>query len=1383
MAIDDIYLLSTIRVTVATNFALRDLREAATKLLHRVTIERDNSEDGYQLDKNSLRNLMGPAIIWSQTCRSILIPFFEQGWKTAFKKNNRNIRVHKDLEWVSKLDDLIEEAEGGKKPSLWMVPFNGGSGFGKDIEPYFKYDSDTREKRLVAFLELSHDYKTAHFDEILEIVRLEKDMFQFLLETNKNRIVFRLKNISHVVDANGINPDSNSNQKSLRKDLEVLLTDEEFESQLMSVSKLMIFMHILSEFKDSSNDESISLSERLREEVERYHTAVSDHANVSRTKGLIRRIDSMKWGPNNFIRDDSVIEEAVTRLDDYGLLTLTGVGALGKTALAVKLLQKAALDDNFDRYVTMSTKVNSDQGELNPDTGGITRTNRKNSMFFSLLNAENKRISGSMSRLCRSIIKAVKSDWKYADEHVEDLMNEAIHVMEENSMLIVIDNFEDIEEPSDHLTETDSGRMLLSDVNREYKHFQEFFKLWSLAYKKSNKQDSLEQSKKRTQVIITTRGKGTYQQNHPMPVPPLTIEENFQLFEEKIQARFKDDLLEMTILTTIREKKEQIIAEFGNWELPKNKHHHVNLGYVHPPAYTIFAAAAIKELKGKYGIFEQIKEWNPNGKSAEFIRKYVTSKIFGGLNEIEIGVMGHLLTLGMDSSFDTTIIRQAVEEQKQEWDFEQANRFLRDFAQHRDFFTETNLSSYKWNRFYLREVRDHFQEKYPDRYYAPSGNDEEIRYESPEETVPEIRTEERGLLQRYLSHENLDVNLSTKPDRTFNSVIVEVLKEGTCLDERNAAQALIMLIGNTKLNASKDLINNLFPAKNPAYCLFDKFRNAKKLAPAGSGNAKQKNKMVEVNSGFIKANFKHVWKFFQNVLEGIVEILTESNEHNLIIRFYRILQSETESCYEKGLISKPLLLEFYNRALFHFNQISSSDYAIFEKDLFEDISGNILKEYLYQLAVLPRDISEDLTREQTEVEHYDRILVFVDRNIQLTGTQEQLLGPLYWLALRRVASETKGATLHDNHSLLAKIDEWFIYGARSVKATLTENVVRQKKESVLKNFEQLIWSIDELVKPSNRRFGGLTGKLVLHKYGDSISSNQTVKIPRGSPSDSAGYIGDEILNQLRGKRYPYRIGVINTSFIYLEPVIIDGQLVKDYSNLMELKTCNDRILKSHEKNRGTRITLWNEYKKTIPFYDVLPEFSSKKVKEQIEFYKSIISDSKIPFDHREIQGRFYVKPGVISSEDEKGVVVYPYEKRFDNSCLKLITNLRKQDQGLALPRNPKTLSKMINTFFACLGNTSQITYSQMEKHLEKEYGDKEHSYHLVYRAFKTTRVYDKNWRALPIPKGKFTEKSKTWSDIRGQIWYLSKIMIEKHGAPREFGDALFEYCTAVQASL
>ena len=1362
---------------MAANFALRDLREAATKLLHRVTIEREDSIVANELGELSLRNLMGPSMAWSHACRGILIEFFEYSWRKVFKANNRNIRSGSDEEWISDLEDLIEAENYTLRPSLWMSPFNGGG----EQWPQFAGNDVVRYQRLVKFFQLLCGEKVELYEETKSMMENNGDMFHFLLEYSERPVVFRLKNISHAADAESNNPEAEQSQKKLKSDLRKLLQHEKFDEQVTNVSKLMMLMHILTDWNNLSTQGFDGLHDCLKKELELYHTDISDSANISRTKGLLRRIEAMKWGPNNFVRDESVMREAQERMERFGVLTLTGVGAVGKTALASKLLAVSAKDDKFDRYITMSTKVNSDQGELDPDSQGITETNSGNSLFTTLLNSENKRISGSMNRLCRAIIRAVKTDYRYQGEGTETLIESAISTMKNNSMLIVIDNFEDIEAPSEHLAKTEEGKKLLSDVNREFKFFQDYFKKWSVEYKGLQDRSRVGQ-KSITQVIITTRGKGSAQQNHPMPVPPLSINENYDLFEAKIQARFRDKLVAQPVLSAVRTQRDNIIKAFGEWKIPDNPENPVGSEYVHQPAYTIFAAAGIKEVEGSAGIFEQIKKWDPQGKSAELIRKYVTSKIFGGLNRTEIAVMGTLLGEGMDSTFDTNDIRRAVTDADlgEEWDFDTANNFLRDFSQHRDFFTETAVHSYKWNRFYFWEVRDHFKESYPDQYKGIIESKKEERYHIEEEKKAVIKRDERELLQVYLSHDNLDVPLQR--NTSFNQVIRELKKEEN-LGDRDAAQSLLMLIGNGRLKASEDAVNSIFPARPPSTNLFDKFKSAKRSAPKGS-TSKTSNQIVRTGDGkFVDDNFHHVWDYFCSIRNEIVNILKKCGEYTLIIRFYRILHSEAESLRENELISGENQLEFFKVALKHFNDVSGNPAAVFEKDLFDDISGIILNSYLESLSVVPRELREDFVSDQAEIIHYDTILEFVNRNIELTGTQEPLLGPLYWLALRRVASESKNSMV-ENHSLLAKIDEWLAHGAKCVSSVLSPSVVRQKKEGVLKNFKQVIWTIEELVNQANQRLGGLSGKLVYHKYGEKINCDQEILIPRGSPSDAESYIGQDVINQLATKHYPYRIGVINSSYIYLEPVIVDGKPMESNDNLIELESCREEIRNHHRRNRSklNKLILWEDHKKTIPYIGVFPDFEAKKVKGQIEFYISIIGDTDKPLNYSVIQGKYYVKCGKISPSEKDGVLTYSYEERFDQSVLNHITKKFKKG-GLSLPRNPNDLVRLVRSILRNSGGDKHVTYEQMIGLLEADETEDHIRFQTVYRVFRSLKVRDSNWLKRAISAQELGDIETICHSIRGQVWFIAKKRIEEGVLPSKVSDAVFEYFSSAQKAL
>ena len=1366
---------------MVTNHALRDLREAATKLKHRVDLERGNSVDGSTLSEESLKALMSPAIVWSQTCRSILIDFFTKSWDKAIKKNLRNLKGEDEKYegWVDLIDSNLEEKAHDLHPLIMMAPFNGW-----DEIPETKQPGEVRLNRLKTFFQLAFAKHEDMHEEIIKLLEDDSEMFSLLLEYEDRRIVFRLKNISHVIDAK---MQGSTSQNNLHEDLVDLLSNEHFERDLEKVSKLMITLRLVVKCYDGSL-EGYKLIDRLKREMEKYHNDMSDTANMSRTKGLLKRIANMQWGPKDFVRDKSVIDEAFERLDSNGLLTLTGVGAVGKTALASKLLQISAQEDNFDRYITLSTKVNSEQLELDADSNtGTASTNSRNSLFHSLLNPKDKRISGSMNRLCRQIIKSVEPDWEFDNEQTQELIANAIDKMKQNSILICIDNFEDIEEPPKKLGNTEEGKRLLSAVMQEYEYFQDFFRKWSISYEQLRPGEN-KTSKRNTQVLITTRGRGEKSQNSPMQVPPLTDDENYQLFEAKLQARYRDDLIGVDVLEAIRgAERPKVIDAFNNWSLPKVDEELEKKGHKHQPAYTIHAAAGVKEVNGDKGVFTQIKKWDPQGKAAEYIRKYVTNKIFGGLEEIEIQVMGSLLGKGMNAPFEVLDIRKAVKTHGQTWDWNQGINFLRDFALHRDFFIETTMKSrYIWNPFYYREIKTHFSDNHPE--LLPLSDNEIAEWEGPEEIEePVVKTEERKLIQAYLSTPVLDAKMSS--DATFNTVIKELIKEKH-LPDKDTAQSLIMLIGNDKLKAPEATLNSLFPAKTPSHNLFQKFKSAKTHAPKAMTNARTKNVIVGTMDGkFVKSNFKYVWEYFELILEEIIRLLEELNLHNLISRLYNVVTREAEECHASRLISEEDLLEFYRHALGHFNKISSNENAFFEKDLFEAVSQNILDKYIERLNVVPRELKEEITRGTEETKHYEAILDFVDRNLQYNGRQEDLLGKLFWLTLRHIASKnTPNETLIEGSegANLRKVDEWLIQGARVVKDKFSMAYVVQKKEQVLKNFKQLVWTLDDLSDRKRLRGGGLSGKLIFYRRGEKFPRNMTIIVPRGDLHSPDNYISDLVWEELASKRYPYRIKSINISHAYLRPILVDGMPVEDSSNLVEISSCKNDIRMDYEVRIKNLLDpkLWEDFKINIPHQTIFAEFIEFSEKEQIEFYIKLIEKTEKTLDFCNVQGKFYVKPGTITSKEKESIVSYDYEKRFSNDVLKYITsNNKKSNNGLTLPRNPEILANLIIKFHAECRKGKSMTYRDMIAELKALCDDKDVRYQIVHRLYRAFNPKNVNWINFSIPTDEFSEPERSWTGIRGQLWYLANVLVEKNGAPRPLTDATDEYCSSVKSHL
>lgn len=1342
---------------------IRDLIESSTKLAQRVTIERSatgaDSNDRV-VSKESLKVIMPHAVKWAELCRNILTDFLNKSWSRVILSNRGQ------HDWIDSTKRELMDAEDSEQAYIWMKPFNGSVG-------HEKTTIDERIDRFCEFISIGYNFEpTAQIHEFLvNKIRTDRKLFDLLIRPEARKTVFRLKNINHIVDP--VREGSSSYQK-LGDDLSGILSSTDFEDNLFNICKLCIILQIAILAQRTKVYEIDIMQTALDSYTQHFHSALADTSNVHRTRGLLKRIDSMKWGPKDFVRNEAVINEAFTMLENHGILTLTGVGAVGKTALANKMLLMSAQTEKFDRYITLSTKVNSDQKELDPESNsGKAETNMSNSLFFSLLNPKNRNIAGSINRLCRQIIQSVDLDWQYDDEPTTQLIESAIKVMKTTSMLVCIDNFEDIEKANPNLSPD-----LLSSVNKEYEYFQEFFRRWSTEYRGLIKTQN---GKTPSQIIVTTRGRGDKQQNAPMPVPPLTEQENYQLFQNKVRSRLSDLKRNNRdgINLAIGQRRVEINNEFNNWSLPKIEgKFSEELGYKYQPAYTIFAAANINSVDGnRDGIFSSIRKFDPKGDDAEQIRRYVTSKIFGGLTDTELRLMARIMMKGMNFKFGIPEIRDFVEQDGDTWDFHQSNDFIRDFSQHRDFFVETEFSSnYMWNTFYFKEIKNHFFRQNPE--LIPEDAEEEVDLEETIQTEPIIKREERKLLQQWLSHGILTNNLGK--NHTLNIILRELKKEQS-MGEIDAAQSLVMLVGNESLGASAETINKLFSLSPPNYSLFSKFRRVISHQPSGSANKRGKDTVVMTAEGkIVKDNFHHIWEYLMIVRNEIVGILLRMGGHQLVLRFYNILQKQAENCFDQNLIDKNTLLEFYKSALHDFNRVRSSSHSFTE--LFEAISQNILQNYLRELDVLPKKIREDLKAPKNHQPHYKVILEFVDTNLRFNGRQEEILGLLFWLALRRVASFEDQSEYEENNASLLKLHEWFASGVDCVSKIYSKEMVQRKRDSVLSNFKQSIWSIEEISNVLMQNSGGMTGKLVFHKWGSRNKIKQSIVIPRGIDETSDDYLSDEIINELKQRRYPYRIGHVNDAFIYINPIIEDGKLIdaENFQQLREVKVSKDLMiahLKSSQKALS-KLVLWAEFKSEIPEKKFFHELDSKNENEQFSFYNSLIKESEVVLNAKNIQGSLYIKIGVIRSSEIEDAKSFSYSKKYSKDLVDVITK-HKNNNGLSLPKDPKIVSNMFEVFYDRL--VDAITFDEMKAGLKEVCKDEHLRYMFVLRMHNTLRLRNNRWLSSSIPSDGFADRKKTWQNFKGILkHYTSVVLIREYRNSPKLMELLYAYCNEVQ---
>ena len=114
------------------------------------------------------------------------------------------------------------------------------------------------------------------------------------------------------------------------------------------------------------------------------------------------------------------------------------------------------------------------------------------------------------------------------------------------------------------------------------------------------------------------------------------------------------------------------------------------------------------------------------------------------------------------------------------------------------------------------------------------------------------------------------------------------------LTPKNAATALIMLIGNRTLKAKPEAIARQFTTKPPRNNIVDKFINAEKQSSDKSGKyvASGMESVVKrsTTGKFVDTNFKFVWQYFNVIHQEINDILWKNEALNLTLRLYNTIR-------------------------------------------------------------------------------------------------------------------------------------------------------------------------------------------------------------------------------------------------------------------------------------------------------------------------------------------------------------------------------------------------------------------------------------------------------------------------------------------------------------
>lgn len=1318
---------------------IKQLIDDGARLIHKIhsindsnirsmVLNEEYSEQQFtKMSDSQLSEIMPIVLPWCERGREITIKWF----KETFKKAKDNIDIDyfgNEMNWLVDEHKRINLAvlkwkNTDKEKKSRTSPKNG---LQMEVLNNPKLNGKESRNRLTGLLTAAYSLEN-NYQELLKytqnLVNQESEIFEYLIDSKQRQLVFRLKNINHITESI-LQPDSRSQQK-LSDDLAKLLGVKGVEKQIKNVTNLLIIMTL---FIDLQEKAASAPKKYVNDWMERFDRKIADNSYAVRSEGILRKIDQLKWGPKDYKRDPSVIKRAEGILKKNGILTLTGVGAVGKTALANYLTREAAVIDEYDFYIVKTSKIGSSQWELAPDEPGQKAKPNDTITLGESMRRDDGSIIGSLKSICERILVFQDSDFDIKNYTEPEYIGRAIEAMQESSYLITIDNFEDIEDPD----LKDYSKEVRSEINQELNRFKRFFAEWSRTYKP--------ELDKASRIIITTRGKGEDTQTNIMPVPPLSLQENLTLFKNKLIARRKDGIIDDNVLVYATADIAQLVEEeFKNWNSPNVKFESSEFPakeYNFQPAYTIFAACGIRSTDDlNHGVLAQIKRWNPEGKDAEFIRKYVTEKVFGGITEEEINMFAKLLARGRNFRFDIEgimTLSHTLPNDYESWAYATANKFIIEYEGHRDFFVEKKRGDYGWTPFYFQEILEHFKTKNADLL-----NDELLQYQRTrtddekefEDVTPIIYNNERRALMMWISQGLPQTSISGE-ERTFNSSIKNLVKEANLPDEK-ILQALVMVIGNRNLKIPEKIHQSLFGTTAPESNIFEILRTNTKVKK-GKSNKRGKDTLKETSAtNFVENNIGYVWRYFMNIHHQFSQSCIREKNPEAMLTLYDRIYEDVESYRTTQHISVFDVLLFYKSMISGFNELKNHFDTSEIKD-FESISEKLLNRYINHLNVIPEPntLSFDLSINQlvdsnTEsniarnaghfdyynmtktnldelaktrnikgyntmkvndlineldktnlIQHYKTIIMFVNEYIDYNGNREELLGKVFWTAIRYLASLSSSDSIDitELNDLYTKLSLYSGPGAKI--AGMNINLVEQKIQRVRSNFEQVTWNLEEITNSITLTYGGLRGKLVLYESENPEKYrhlNRDIKIFNESDDE---------------KTTIYSIQHIDNSTIYLYPHLSkDGELLNNNDNTSNINDLREKIiqhLKNLSKQMNTAI-LWQEFKQKIPHKDMFIDLDKGSEETQFNYFRDVVvnkqnlEELKLKIFITESR-QLYIKFRDFSPTEREKLQIYSWEKipNINEYCIAAITR-KTQDDGFGLPKNPNDISIFAET--------------------------------------------------------------------------------------------------------